>query len=193
MLTRLLAGTFSATKQKILDKAEVIARTVISQQAFYSSKECNKNHRQLLETMIGAAIWYLPTPAELYSGYTSVAALKQFAEAVDNTPIKLTKEHLYPRKVAARELFELDWSVITEPYLKVQELYLEKYGRFNFVMPKENKWLMKHQKADIFVSPEHSYAQAGVELFEVSYVALQTIRKGDQELARHLLSGGVEE
>ena len=60
-------------------------------------------------------------------------------------------------------------------------------------MPKGNKWLMKHQKADVFVSPEYSYAQAGVELFEVSYVALQTIRKGDQELARYLLSGGVEE
>ena len=45
---------------KILDKAEVIARTVMSQQSFYFSKDCNRNHRQLLETMVGAAIWYLP-------------------------------------------------------------------------------------------------------------------------------------
>ena len=41
---------------KILDKAEVIARTVMSQQSFYFSKDCNRNHRQLLETMVGAAI-----------------------------------------------------------------------------------------------------------------------------------------
>ena len=46
--------------KKILDKAEVIARTVMSQQSFYFSKDCNRNHRQLLETMVGAAIWYLP-------------------------------------------------------------------------------------------------------------------------------------
>ena len=48
------------SNNKILDKAEVIARTVMSQQSFYLSKDCNENHRQLLETMIGAAIWYLP-------------------------------------------------------------------------------------------------------------------------------------
>tara|TARA_Y100000994_G_scaffold49463_1_gene39027 strand:- start:103 stop:252 length:150 start_codon:yes stop_codon:yes gene_type:complete len=37
---------------KIQDKAEVIARTVMSQQPFYKSIDCNENHRQLLETMV---------------------------------------------------------------------------------------------------------------------------------------------
>ena len=41
-------------ENKILDKAEVIARTVMSQQSFYFSENCNKNHKQLLETMVGA-------------------------------------------------------------------------------------------------------------------------------------------
>ena len=53
---------------KILDKAEVIARTVMSQQPFYKSIDCNENHRQLLETMVGAAIWYLPQGKELWTG-----------------------------------------------------------------------------------------------------------------------------
>ena len=62
-------------ENKILDKAEVIARTVMSQQSFYFSEECNNNHRQLLETMIGAAIWYLPQSQELWTGDISIKAL----------------------------------------------------------------------------------------------------------------------
>ena len=57
----------------MFDKAEVIARTVISQQPFYLSDECNDNHRQLLETMIGAAIWYLPQGMDLWTGDNSIA------------------------------------------------------------------------------------------------------------------------
>ena len=62
---------------KIQDKAEVIARTVMSQQPFYKSIDCNENHRQLLETMVGAAIWYLPQGKELWTGEISVEAIKK--------------------------------------------------------------------------------------------------------------------
>ena len=41
-------GNFDSNfNKKILDKADVIARTVICQQDFYFSKECNENHKQL--------------------------------------------------------------------------------------------------------------------------------------------------
>ena len=181
-----------SSDQRIIDKAEAIARTVISQQSFYNSQDCNKNHRQLLETMVGAAIWYLPTPPELYSGNTSSAALEKLQKADDPSVVKITKEHLYPRKVAARELFQLDWSCFSRPYMKMQQLYLEKYGRFNYVLPEENKRLVKHQKAENFVSPQHSYEQAGVKLLKVSNALLKAIRKGDQQLAALALSGGVD-
>ena len=70
-------GNFNSNfNKKILDKADVIARTVISQQDFYFSKECNENHKQLLETMIGAAIWYLPQGKELWTGDISIDSLK---------------------------------------------------------------------------------------------------------------------
>ena len=67
----------SNLNNKILDKAEVIARTVMSQQDFYFSGNCNANHKQLLETMIGAAIWYLPQGKELWTGDISIDALKK--------------------------------------------------------------------------------------------------------------------
>ena len=97
-------------ENKILDKAYVIAKTVMSHQDFYLSEDCNANHKQLLETMIGAAIWYLPQVKELWTGDISIGALKKFFESDNPKKIKLTKDHHYPRKFSAAELFKLNWS-----------------------------------------------------------------------------------
>ena len=78
-------------ENKILDKAYVIAKTVMSHQDFYLSEDCNANHKQLLETMIGAAIWYLPQAKELWTGDISIKALKKFFESDNPKKIKLKK------------------------------------------------------------------------------------------------------
>ena len=131
---------------KILDKADVIARTVISQQDFYFSENCNENHKQLLETMIGAAIWYLPQGKELWTGDISIDALKKLFESDKPHKITLTKDHHYPRKVAAAELFKLNWSTFLSPAEEVLQRYQNIYGRYNLVLPEENKRLVKYQK-----------------------------------------------
>ena len=85
-------GNFDSNlNNKILDKAEVIARTVMSQQDFYFSENCNANHKQLLETMIGAAIWYLPQGKELWTGDISIDALKSLSGSDEPQKITLTK------------------------------------------------------------------------------------------------------
>ena len=88
---------------RLLERADVVARTVMSQQAFYQSHQCSPNQRQLLETMVGAAIWYFPQNDELWTGMISVDALKAFVHGGIKA-VKLTKDHHYPRKVAASEL-----------------------------------------------------------------------------------------
>ncbi len=168
---------------KILDKAEVIARTVISQQSFYFSRDCNHNHQQLLETMVGAAIWYLPQGKELWTGNISINALKKLLESDNPQKITLTKDHHYPRKVAAAELFKLEWSTFSSPAEEVLKRYQDIYGRFNFVLPEENKRLVQYQKGHVFVSPEDSYRQAGIFLRKISQEQLNRIRKGDRKLA----------
>ena len=167
----------------VLDKAEVIARTVMSQQSFYFSEECNKNHRQLLETMIGAAIWYLPQGKELWTGNISIDALKKLFESENPNKVTLTKDHHYPRKVAAGELFKLDWSKFSKPAEEVLKRYQSLYGRFNFVLPEENKKLVQYQKGHVFVNPEDSYRQASIDLRKISQEQLNRIRKGDRKLA----------
>ena len=91
--------------QQLLDRAEVLARTVISQQSFYQSPDCSDKQRQLLETMVGAAIWYLPQGEDLWTGCISLQALSQLANADKPKSVKLTKDHHFPRKVAAAELW----------------------------------------------------------------------------------------
>ena len=174
---------------KIQDKAEVIARTVMSQQPFYKSIDCNENHRQLLETMVGAAIWYLPQGKELWTGEISVEALKKLSETKKIS--SLTKDHKYPRKVAAAELFKIDWSEIPNPCDEIVNRYQRKYGLFNYVTSTENKRLVKYQKGHVFISPEDSYKQAGVLLLNLSDQQLNSIRKGDLKLTELAITNQI--
>tara|TARA_B100001287_G_C22458357_1_gene423850 strand:+ start:98 stop:652 length:555 start_codon:yes stop_codon:yes gene_type:complete len=182
-------GNFDSNfNKKILDKADVIARTVISQQDFYFSKECNENHKQLLETMIGAAIWYLPQGKELWTGDISINALTKLFESDEPNKITLTKDHHYPRKVAAAELFKLNWSTFSSPAEEVLQRYQNIYGRYNLVLPEENKRLVKYQKGIIFTSPEDSYRKAGITLRNITEEQLTKIKKGDRNLAELVIS-----
>ncbi|AAP99650.1 MULTISPECIES: hypothetical protein [Prochlorococcus] len=175
--------------KKLVDKADVIARTVVSQQSFYRSKDCNENHRQLLETMIGAAIWYLPHGKEFWTGGISVEALKKLSETKKIT--SLTKDHKYPRKVAAAELFKVDWSEIPNHCDEIVNRYQRKYGLFNYVTPTENKRLVKYQKGHVFISPEDSYRQAGILLQKISVDQLNLIRKGDLQLTELAITNQI--
>jgi len=185
--------TSTRNDRRLFERSEVVARTVMSQQDFYQSHECTSNQRQLLETMVGAAIWYFPQAVDdLWTGSISRGALTAYAESAQPQTVKLTKDHHYPRKVAASELFALDWSLIVNPAAEVLRRYLTSYGQFNYVLPEENKRLVKYQKTYSFVSPEHSYASAGIELIQLSLPLLKEIQSGDAQLACLVLAGEVD-
>lgn len=180
------------TATRLLERADVVARTVLSQQAFYQSELCSANQRQLLETMVGAAIWYFPQSDELWTGSISVEALRALADSPSPKAVKLTKDHHYPRKVAAAELFALDWSGIIDPAQEVLGRYQGSYGQFNYVLPEENKRLVKYQKTHSFISPAHAYEQAGIQLIQLSRPLLKAIQAGERELAELALAGQID-
>mgnify|MGYP006269269801 CR=1 FL=1 len=186
------AAETHAIDRRLLERAEVVARTVISQQPFYASAACTPNQRQLLETMVGAALWYLPQSDALWTGFLSSAALQALASAPEPKSVKLTKDHHYPRKVAAAELFAIAWQELPDAAIEVGNRYLQVYGRFNYVLPEENKRLVKYQKTHSFVSPEVAYQQAGIALHKLSRPLLKAIQSGDQELAELVLSGAID-
>lgn len=158
----------------------VIAATVIALQPMYQSPQTTVYQRGKLETMIGAAIWYLPQKSsELWTGCISIKALQGLIDGTIKNP---THDHEWPRKVAARELFELSWEDISDPTSEVQERYLSRYGRFNLVLPSENRSLAAHQRADIFIDPRKAYQAAGVELIHTDQL-LRTVLKNPSVLA----------
>ena len=111
--------------------------------------------KQFIETTIGAALFYLPAnKSQHFTGCVSEEYLNGGKEC---------KEHLYPRKYSARQL-------LINPPADIDELIdicNHKYLQYNITTPAENRRLLPYQKVDTFVSPEHSYAAAGITLVTV--------------------------
>ena len=154
-------------EQKLSERCFVLVRVIKDMRQVYLDVESTPTQKDLLETMIGAAIWYLPNSRELYTGMISASALKGIPQGE-----KPCMDHLYPRKIAGREL--LVRKNIELNGVKLIELYKTKYGLYNLVTKLENKKLVKHQKAGNFVSADEAYKNAGIQLHHVS---LEELRK----------------
>ena len=109
--------------------------------------------KEFLSTIVGAAIYYLPTNKLTFSGKISEKAL----ELPKN---KRVKEHEYPRKIVGKILLDTPPNSVDE----LKEVYLTKYGVWNLVTKAENSLLRKYQKEGVFVSPEISYKLAEINL-----------------------------
>lgn len=116
---------------------------------------CNSNdyEKGFIETIIGAAIYYLPTNKKTFSGYISENCL-----LVEKS--QRVVEHQYPRKISAKELLKNNPQSVNE----LKELYLTKYGLWNWVTKKENTSLKKYQKDGVFINPIDSYTKANIKL-----------------------------
>ena len=143
-------------ENKLRDKCEALCHLLIGVQQFYL--QTNSNNQRFIETTIGAAIWYMPKNRKiLFTGKISKQALLLNERSED---------HLYPRKIAARELLKLNFSCPETATKELMKRYCEKYGRYNYVSKSENKKLIKFQKSNVFVNPQQAYFEAGVELVE---------------------------
>jgi hypothetical protein len=90
--------------EKILLHCATLAKVVLAVRPAYV--ESAEAQRALIETMIGAAIWYTPKPLDAWTGMISEAALRSFHPASDVVRPRVSEEHVYPRKVAAKQLLE---------------------------------------------------------------------------------------
>ena len=111
--------------------------------------------KQLIETTIGAGIFYLPKNKKInYSGYISEEALRT-GERVE--------EHFYPRKVSANMLLSDPPSTLSE----FVDVVRYKYMGYHYTTKEENQNLKEYQKVNVFVSPEDSYQKAGITLVKL--------------------------
>lgn len=144
-----------------MEKAELLSKVVILTSDLYHNGELTKAQKGLLETIIGAGIFYLPKKS-LYSGYISKAALIQLETDPQNT--KLVEEHSFPRKIAGKKLYTDFLQEIKENPDGLKELYINRLGRYNLVLKSENDGLKKWQKDGTFIDEETAYKEAKIEL-----------------------------
>ena len=128
----------------------------------------------------------MPSGNKLWSKKISKEALKSYLPKVKNKT-KVIKEHEYPRKVASRELLKINWDSFKQPESKLKDLYLKKYGRYNYVTQKENGALRRYQKVDIFKKPSHSYKKAGIQLIEICDTDYEKAKKHKKSVIDKLL------
>lgn len=146
----------------LIEKCKILEKIIIEIAVIYNSDEITEKQKALLETMIGAAIWYLPSGEELYSGSISKLAIEKVKEG---TPIvKLTKEHRYPRKQAGKSLLSEKFKLIKAAEVTLYDLYMQEYGKYNLVVKKENRDLVEFQKDGAFIDDLTAYNNAAIEL-----------------------------
>jgi hypothetical protein len=147
--------------EKLGQRCEILADIVKALRVLYP--RATQTQKELLETIIGAAIWYLPECEGLFSGKMSAKALelcgqdpKQFA--------KLTKEHFYPRKQAGADLLkdqETPWD-----RKMILDGFRTKWGRYHRVTKAENRALVSSQRKKLMKS-EDCYRGARIDLVDV--------------------------
>lgn len=153
-------------KLVLKEKAQILSRMIIKTRDDYFSEGVTEKQKGLLETLVGAGIWYLPSSIELYSGMISEAAFN--AINIDPHGTKLVEEHGYPRKVAGNRVYNEYFDQITYDGEGLMNLYINTFGRFNLVLKEENNKLKPHQKVSTFTSEQAAYQQAGINLIPFS-------------------------
>jgi hypothetical protein len=164
----------------ISGRCKVLAEMINNLKIIY--RNGNENQRAFVETIIGAAIWYIPKPKNFWTGKMSANAIKSF---LNKTKQKLSEEHDIPRKFAAKELLEKN-EILTTEYVEKQ--YLEKYCKLHYITPEENKKAIKFQKTKIYQNSNEVYKQANIKLIKVTEEQLRQIKQGNEKVIKLLLN-----
>jgi hypothetical protein len=166
---------------KLREQCDAVASMIVAMRPVYEA--ASPSQRALLETIVGAAIWYIPKPVLAWTGQISRGALQAFHPESGNSRPRLSEEHVYPRKVAARLLLS-DMSLTGE---SMAHQFKEKYGRVHLITSEENKAVQRHQRVGVFISPDEAYKLAGITLVQLPEDALRKIKKRDRETIEYFL------
>lgn len=176
------------SNSRLKEQCEVLAKAIQLLSPLYCESSLLASQRQLIETTIGAAIWYLPQGNDLWAGKIPEEALLAHHPSASGKSPTLTKDHQYPRKVTAARLLSLDWNAIPDPAAELFIRYKKEYGTYNLVLKHENRKLMKYQRNEAFEDPAQAYAKAGIKLFEISHDELTKVKRRDATTIERILA-----
>jgi hypothetical protein len=163
---------------KLKERCDILADIVESVGPIYRSVTTTEDQKRFIETMIGAAFWYLPVPNECWTKKAYVEAINSHHPNSGDQAPKLTADHEYPRKIAAADLLAKYLSADTNLRGELLHLYLSRYGGFNCITPRENSALMRYQRTEKVIDPLTVYEKAGVKLVSIKEQSYRRLKRG---------------
>lgn len=164
--------------KKIEERCHALAEILKAVRPIY--RYASSEEKRFIETIIGAAIWYIPAPPDAWTGYISAETVKLFGSENDRPTI--SEEHVIPRKIAARKL--LTKSISGRALMTV---FCKKYCKIHYITPRENKILMRFQKEPTFIASSKIYQKAGIRLLKITSKELSHIKRRDMTTMKNLL------
>jgi hypothetical protein len=162
------------TVDKLRGRCEILEKLVISISETYLAETTDDDQKRFIETILGAAIWYLPHNNKYWTGKISENAKESLSK---DCKAKLTKEHQFPRKIAAKELLNGNKQFDNNENCLLK-LYEEKYAKYNLVTPQENRKISKNQRDKVFKNIEKAYEDTKIKLVEITENQFKSLRKG---------------
>jgi len=140
-------------------RCKMLAALISGVHEAYTSPTTTVDQKSFIETTIGAALWYIPKINESFSGLISKKLLESFCcQNLDK--VKISDEHIYPRKISASKLLEMDKEKITAD--EVYKNYVDFFCKLCLITPQENKRAIKYQKKGIFKTPIQSKTNVSI-------------------------------
>lgn len=134
-------------------KFSVLKKLLHCSQIIYRDLEESKE-RTFLETIIGAAIFYLPNRVNKhFSGYISIEAIKSYLNSG-----KMVKDHMMPRRYSAARVLNSEYSLenfVTD--------FHNQFASFMYVTSQENKRLVNYDDD----SYDNALIRLGIEKFPI--------------------------
>lgn len=165
-------------------RCEMLAALISGVHEAYSSPSTTEDQKSFIETTIGAALWYIPKINESFSGLISKKLLESFS-CQNSNEVKISEEHIYPRKISASKLLEMDKEKITAD--EVYKYYVDFFCKLCLITPQENKRAIKYQKKGIFKTPIQVYKDAKIELVRMNGNDYKLVKKKNQITIERLL------
>ncbi len=147
------------TEERLEERCIALENLIDVIKPFYNDSN-SENQKAFLETIVGAAIWYLPHGKSYWNNKVSKKAIKKLK---NNFEQRLTRDHVYPRKESAKRLLSKDLGLDGSGVV-LKKLYKEEFGVYVLVTPEENRKLIKIQKEHKYGNWVDAYREAEIEL-----------------------------
>jgi hypothetical protein len=150
--------------ENLIERCIALEKLIEAIKPFYSAESTSENQKALLETIVGAAIWYFPHGKNYWNNKVSKSAIEQFKQ---NPTASLTRDHIYPRKASGKKLLTENLGLNGEGF-NLFCLYQNELAAYVLVTPQENRRLIKIQKSHKYGDWEEAYKKAEIDLIDFS-------------------------